>query len=73
MRSRVFGIETEYALIHRPEVADRTPLYGEQSLLDHLKTLTPLLVDSLDHKGYAHAGEFLGNGGRFLYRSRRSS
>jgi proteasome accessory factor A len=65
VRSRVFGIETEYALIHRSEGADRTRLSGEQSLLDHLKTLTPLLVASLDGKDYAHAGEFLGNGGRF--------
>ena len=65
MKSRVFGTETEYALVHRPESGGGARLYGQESLLDHLKQFTPLLETSLHEAGYPHAGEFLGNGGRF--------
>jgi proteasome accessory factor A len=65
VRSRVVGTETEYALIHRPDGEGRTRPVGDQSLLNHLKALTPLIEASLDRKGYLHAGQFLGNGGRF--------
>jgi proteasome accessory factor A len=47
------------------QAGDRTRLCGEESLLNHLKGLTPFVEASLQRRGYIHAGQFLANGGRF--------
>ncbi|MDQ7781720.1 MAG: proteasome accessory factor PafA2 family protein [Desulfomonilaceae bacterium] len=65
MKTRIFGTECEYALMHYPEGTRPCGPFSHGLLLDRMKELTPLLVSSLASKGYTYAGEFLGNGGRF--------
>lgn len=65
MENRIFGTECEYALLYSSDAKPDTKLLSGGALLDHMKSLTPFLVSSLCPQGYAVAGEFLGNGGRF--------
>ena len=65
MNARVVGTESEYALMYRSGSAASVSQLGNEALLEHVKSVTPLLVSSLSRKGYTTAGEFLGNGGRF--------
>ncbi len=65
MEARILGTESEYGLLYSPGgKAEASELHGE-ALLDRMKALSSLLVAGLRSKGLAHAGEFLGNGGRF--------
>jgi proteasome accessory factor A len=48
-----------------PEGKQGRECLTDRVVLERMKELTPLLVTSLASKGYASAGEFLGNGGRF--------
>lgn len=65
MDARVVGTECEYALMHSGGRGINMSGLDGDALLAHVKSVTPLLVQSLRLKGYHHAGEFLGNGGRF--------
>lgn len=65
MNARVVGTESEYALMYRSGSAANASRLGNEALLAHVKSVTPLLVGSLATRGYTTAGEFLGNGGRF--------
>jgi proteasome accessory factor A len=65
VENRIFGTECEYALLYSSDAKPTTRLLSGEALLDHMKSLTPFLVSSLRPQGYAVAGEFLGNGGRF--------
>jgi len=58
-------MECEYALLHRAEEGEPKPYGYYESLLEHLKGLTPYLVAALAARERPFAGEFLGNGGRF--------
>lgn len=65
MERRIFGTESEYGLVFSSDTTrDIRSLRGE-SLLNRMKELTASLQESLGSAGYASAGEFLGNGGRF--------
>jgi len=48
-----------------PDAKQGRECLTDRVVLERMKELTPLLVSSLASKGYASAGEFLGNGGRF--------
>ena len=65
MKERIFGAEAEYALYFHQDDHRTASGMGGEKLLDFLKGLNALLVDSLERTGIPHAGEFLGNGGRF--------
>jgi proteasome accessory factor A len=65
VQTRVFGTECEYALVCSPDDGESRIRRDDESLLEHLKRLTPFLVASLKTRGHPFAGEFLGNGGRF--------
>ncbi len=65
MKERIFGAEAEYALYFHQDDHRPASVMGGEKLLDFLKGLNALLVASLERTGIAHAGEFLGNGGRF--------
>lgn len=65
MDARILGTESEYGLLYSPgDKSESSELEGEV-LLERMKALSSLLVAGLQSKGMPHAGEFLGNGGRF--------
>jgi proteasome accessory factor A len=64
MRERIFGTECEYAPTYHSKESTRISRLNEEELQNHLKGLSVTLFSSLERKGYATAGEFLGNGGR---------
>jgi len=65
LKDRIFGTECEYALFYQPDTKAGIGHSGGEDLLECLNGLNSLLVSCLWRKGFARAGEFLGNGGRF--------
>lgn len=65
MQERIFGTETEYALFFHTEGQKGLAWLNDEALLDHLKGVTPLMLQALQGLGQPVAGQFLGNGGRF--------
>lgn len=65
MQERIFGTESEYALLFHTEGQKGLAGLGDEAFLEHLKGVTPLLLQALAAQGQPLAGEFLGNGGRF--------
>lgn len=65
MQERIFGTESEYALVFQPQGQKGLAWLDDEAFLEHLKGMTPLLLQALKGQDIAQAGEFLGNGGRF--------
>ncbi len=65
MEARVFGTESEYALLYAEPHGREVCRLDEEAFFDRQKKLAALLVQTLSRSGHLCAGEFLGNGGRF--------
>ena len=67
--NRIFGTESEYALVYRPRESGSQSAPHVEKLLDHQERISALLLSAMGTLGVPAAGEFLGNGGR-LYGDR---